>query len=141
MLDNEEEYWASLLAQEPPTQEDWTQEALEEVNNLPSVEEQRYKNTRKGQFRPLREFQEQEAQWLIPGYLPQGQITLLASDGGIGKTTLTALQETVLFSIDENGLPEVQGTTFQRDRDFVQQCATASLRSICRRSIRQHKWG
>jgi RecA-family ATPase len=52
------------------------------------MEEERYKNTRKGQFRPLREFDEQEAQWLIPGYLPQGQITLLASDGGIGKTTL-----------------------------------------------------
>jgi hypothetical protein len=40
-----------------------------------------------------------------------------------------ALQETVLFSIDENGLPEVQGTTFQRDRDFVSQCATASAPS------------
>ena len=39
-------------------------------------------------FRSLDEFEEQEARWLVPGWIPEGQITLLAADGGIGKTTL-----------------------------------------------------
>lgn len=39
-------------------------------------------------FKTLDSFEEQEARWLVPGWLPEGQITLLAADGGIGKTTL-----------------------------------------------------
>lgn len=39
-------------------------------------------------FKTLGEFEEQEARWLVPGWLPEGQITLLAADGGIGKTSL-----------------------------------------------------
>lgn len=39
-------------------------------------------------FKPLFDFEEQEAKWLIEGWLPEGQITLLAADGGVGKTTL-----------------------------------------------------
>lgn len=39
-------------------------------------------------FKPLQSFQEEEAKWLIPGWIPEGQIALLAADGGIGKTTL-----------------------------------------------------
>lgn len=39
-------------------------------------------------FRSLDEFEEQEARWLVPDWIPEGQITLLAADGGIGKTTL-----------------------------------------------------
>ena len=39
-------------------------------------------------FKPLTEFEEEEAAWLIPGWIPEGQITLIAADGGIGKTTL-----------------------------------------------------
>lgn len=39
-------------------------------------------------FRTLDEFEEQEASWLIPGWIPEGQITLLAADGGTGKTSL-----------------------------------------------------
>lgn len=41
-----------------------------------------------GCIKPLTDFTEEEATWLIPGWLPEGQITLLAADGGIGKTTL-----------------------------------------------------
>ena len=41
-----------------------------------------------GCFKPLTDFTEEEATWLVPGWLPEGQITLLAADGGIGKTTL-----------------------------------------------------
>jgi hypothetical protein len=61
----------------------------------------------------------------MAGYTQDQDVRYLSNE----KNNYTALQETVLFSIDENGLPEVQGTTFQRDRDFVQQCATASAPS------------
>ena len=36
---------------------------------------------------PLSEVQEKEAEWLVPGYMPQGQIKIWAGDGGSGKTT------------------------------------------------------
>ena len=39
-------------------------------------------------FKPLDEFTEEEASWLIPGWVPEAQITLMAADGGVGKTTL-----------------------------------------------------
>ena len=39
-------------------------------------------------FKTLNDFEEQEATWLVPGWIPDGQITLLASDGGVGKTSL-----------------------------------------------------
>lgn len=39
-------------------------------------------------FKTLDEFSEEEATWTVPGWIPEGQITLLAADGGIGKTTL-----------------------------------------------------
>lgn len=40
-------------------------------------------------FKPLTAFEEVEPEWVIPYRLPKGQITLLASDGGAGKTTTT----------------------------------------------------
>lgn len=39
-------------------------------------------------FKPLDEFPEEEARWLIQGWIPEGQISVIAADGGIGKTTL-----------------------------------------------------
>lgn len=39
-------------------------------------------------FKTLDDFEEQEATWIVPGWIPEGQITLLASDGGVGKTSL-----------------------------------------------------
>lgn len=39
-------------------------------------------------FKTLEDFPEEEARWIVPGWLPEGQITLMAADGGIGKTTL-----------------------------------------------------
>lgn len=39
-------------------------------------------------FHPLSDFTEEKATWLIPGWLPEGQLALLAADGGIGKTSL-----------------------------------------------------
>ncbi len=39
-------------------------------------------------FKPLEDFPEEEAKWLVPGWIPAGQISVIAADGGIGKTTL-----------------------------------------------------
>lgn len=39
-------------------------------------------------FHSLADFPEEEASWLVERWLPEGQITLLAADGGTGKTTL-----------------------------------------------------
>lgn len=39
-------------------------------------------------FKTLDQFEEEEATWLVPGWIPEGQITLAAADGGVGKTTL-----------------------------------------------------
>ena len=39
-------------------------------------------------FKTLDEFEEEEAAWIIPGWIPEGQITLMAADGGVGKTTV-----------------------------------------------------
>lgn len=32
--------------------------------------------------------QEKEIEWLVPEYIPKGQITIMAGDGGVGKTTV-----------------------------------------------------
>lgn len=39
-------------------------------------------------FRTLDQYEEQEASWVVDGWIPEGQITTVASDGGVGKTTL-----------------------------------------------------
>ncbi len=39
-------------------------------------------------FRALEEFPEERAEWLVPGWIPKGQITLLSAAGGAGKTSL-----------------------------------------------------
>ena len=36
----------------------------------------------------LADVQEKEAEWLVTGYMPRGQINILAGDGGSGKTTI-----------------------------------------------------
>ena len=39
-------------------------------------------------FKTLDNFAEGEASWIVPGWIPAEQITLLAAEGGIGKTSL-----------------------------------------------------
>lgn len=39
-------------------------------------------------FKPLDFFEEEEAEWIVPGWIPKGQVTVVAADGGVGKTTL-----------------------------------------------------
>ena len=38
-------------------------------------------------FHTLDTFPEEEAKWLIPGWIPEGQVTTMAADGGTGKTS------------------------------------------------------
>lgn len=38
-------------------------------------------------FKSVSEIEESEPEWIAPGIIPKGTITLLASEGGIGKTT------------------------------------------------------
>lgn len=59
-----------------------------EGNFHPKGEQAFAPNSLLGCFKPLNEFREEEATWLVPGWIPEGQITLLAADGGTGKTTL-----------------------------------------------------
>ena len=57
----------------------------------------------------LKDIQEKDAEWLIPGYIPKGSITLLAGDGGTGKTfiwcNLVAAVTTGEKSILEQDIP------------------------------------
>lgn len=41
-------------------------------------------------IRPLSEYEEEDIEWLVPGYLPRGGIVILAGDGGTGKTSVIA---------------------------------------------------
>ncbi|MBQ7075642.1 MAG: AAA family ATPase [Clostridia bacterium] len=52
------------------------------------AEAETYRQTIRGLIKPLTDFEEKEARWLIDGWIPEGQITLMASDGGVGKTTV-----------------------------------------------------
>ena len=38
-------------------------------------------------FKTLEDFEEEDAAWVIDGWIPEGQITLMAADGGTGKTS------------------------------------------------------
>lgn len=65
-----------------------------ELVNLLETETKRLKDNSQSSdaflelFHPLSNFTEEEATWLIPGWIPEAQITLIAADGGVGKTTL-----------------------------------------------------
>jgi len=39
-------------------------------------------------FKTLDSFTEEEAPWIVPGWIPAEQITLIAADGGVGKTSI-----------------------------------------------------
>lgn len=54
-------------------------------------------------IKTLNDFDEQETTWLIPKWIPEGQIVLLAAEGGIGKTTLWCN----LVAALSNGTPSV----------------------------------
>lgn len=69
-----DEMACELIAQFMTTTPEWTP---------PTAEEDPFLSC----FKPLSSFTEEEATWLVPGWIPEGQITLIAADGGLGKTT------------------------------------------------------
>lgn len=83
--------------------------------------------------------EEQEASWLIPGYIPRYQITTLAADGGIGKTTieceLTAAVTTGRHSFMTDGMiPD----DFKSDPENVLfLSAEDSFRHVLKRKLRK----
>lgn len=84
-------------------------------------------------IRPLSEFTEKDAEWLIPGWLPRGEIALLCSDGGVGKSSVTceiaaALSRGKACLLDEEGtVREPQSVLILNAEDSVE---TQLLRKI-----------
>ncbi len=67
----------------------------EKLNRYFGLDEPDWSDTTIWQFDPLMRnfqslsaFEEEETAWLFEGWVPEGQITLMAADGGVGKTTL-----------------------------------------------------
>lgn len=85
-------------------------------------------------FHSLEDFEEEEAKWLVPGWIPEGQITLLAADGGIGKTSLwchiaAALSAGKLCFLDpENYRRNPQQVLFLTTEDSIRQKLRKKLR-------------
>ena len=85
-------------------------------------------------FKPLSEYQEEEAEWIVPGWIPKGQISLIAADGGIGKTTLwchiiAALSSGSACILDPPGFTrEPMKITFMTTEDSVRKKLRKKLR-------------
>lgn len=67
-----------LIAQMIAAAPQWTPQAVPDAGADPLL----------SLFKPLADFPEEEAKWLVPGWIPEGQISVIAADGDIGKTTL-----------------------------------------------------
>lgn len=50
----------------------------------------------------LDQVEEREARWLLPGYIPKGQVTALCGDGGVGKTFIWC---SIVAALSNNTLP------------------------------------
>lgn len=85
-------------------------------------------------FKPLSEYQEEEAEWIVPGWIPKGQISLIAADGGIGKTTLwchviAALSNGSTCILDPPGFTrQPMKVTFMTTEDSVRKKLRKKLR-------------
>lgn len=72
-------------------------------------------------FKPLDEFTEEEASWLIPGWVPEAQITLMAADGGVGKTTLWCH---IIAALSSGRACILDPPGFRRDPQKIAFCTT-----------------
>ena len=87
-----------------------------------------------GCFKPLSGIEEQEARWVIPGWMPAEQITPLAADGGVGKTALWVSLLAALSSgrpcfLDPPGLErEAMDVAFLTTEDSVSKKLKRKLR-------------
>lgn len=92
------------------------------------------------QFRTMDTVPEEEAQWLVPGYIPQGQITLLAADGGVGKTSFWCQLLAALSTGRATLLEEVSP---KWDSDFLSEKADtpAEMLSAKQDTLPKERWG
>lgn len=92
------------------------------------------------QFRTMDTVPEEEAQWLVPGYIPQGQITLLAADGGVGKTSFWCQLLAALSTGEHTLLEEVSP---KGDSDFLSEKADTPAETLSVKQDTPHKerWG
>ena len=92
------------------------------------------------QFRTMDTVPEEEAQWLVPGYIPQGQITLLAADGGVGKTSFWCQLLAALSTGRRTLLEEV---SLKWDSDFLSEKADTPAETLSAKQDTPHKerWG
>lgn len=92
------------------------------------------------QFRTMDTVPEEEAQWLVPGYIPQGQITLLAADGGVGKTSFWCQLLAALSTGRATLLEEVSP---KGDSDSLSEKADTAAETLSAKQDTPHKerWG
>lgn len=92
------------------------------------------------QFRTMDTVPEEEAQWLVPGYIPQGQITLLAADGGVGKTSFWCQLLAALSTGRATLLEEVSP---KWDSDSLSEKADTPAKTLSAKQDTPHKerWG
>lgn len=92
------------------------------------------------QFRTMDTVPEEEAQWLVPGYIPQGQITLLAADGGVGKTSFWCQLLAALSTGKHTLLEEV---SLKGDSDPLSEKADTAAETLSVKQDTPHKerWG
>ena len=92
------------------------------------------------QFRTMDTVPEEEAQWLVPGYIPQGQITLLAADGGVGKTSfwcqLLAALSTGRATLLEEVSPKWDSDSLSEKAD-----TPAEMLSVKQDTPHKERWG
>lgn len=67
------------------------------------------KNAIISKLRRLSTYEQKEIEWLIPGYIPKGCITLLCSDGGVGKG---GVWTGIAAGISNGKIPEFFGIPF-----------------------------
>lgn len=67
-------------------------------------------------FKPVSSFTEAEAEWLVPGWIPKEQITIFASDGGVGKTTIDC---NIIAAISSGGACILDPEDVQREPQKV----------------------
>ena len=92
------------------------------------------------QFRTMDTVPEEEAQWLVPGYIPQGQITLLAADGGVGKTSFWCQ---LLAALSTGGATLLEEVSPKWDSDSLSEKADTPAETLSAKQDTPHKerWG
>ena len=92
------------------------------------------------QFRTMDTVPEEEAQWLVPGYIPQGQITLLAADGGVGKTSFWCQ---LLAALSTGRATLLEKVSPKWDSDSLSEKADTPAETLSAKQDTPHKerWG